>query len=149
MEKQQQDVYLVLGRSKLMLFYLGVSHTLAISALLILQTPIYFRLLVITLILLSLIFYYRHYQWLPCKTSISTLRVTAKREVYLTYQDGSSLKQARLVSAYVTPRLTILTMHRPRQYFNVYLCLLPDAIDAEQYRQLRVMLNAPNFFQQG
>ena len=72
------------------------------------------------------------------QTHIVALRVNIKGEFSVQQRGGEWLVASVLVSSFVMPWLTILQLKIADK--REYLVLLPDALDADDFRRLRVWL---------
>jgi toxin CptA len=68
------------------------------------------------------------------------LVVNAKGELTVITKDGSEQQITVLPSSFVASYLTILNYKVERRYWQRSIVLLPDNVDAEAFRQLRVWL---------
>lgn len=77
--------------------------------------------------------------------SYAVLTVDVKNQLKLIRRDGEYLKANVLPDSVVTPYLTVMHFSYEdatflARLFGQHLVVLPDALDAEPYRQLRVWL---------
>ncbi|MDO9282703.1 MAG: hypothetical protein Q7T88_10020 [Methylotenera sp.] len=77
--------------------------------------------------------------------SLLALNVNVKNELQLTCRDGEKLVAVVYADSVVTPYLTIVHFQTQqldliRRLLFSHVVILPDMVDAESYRQLRVWL---------
>jgi toxin CptA len=106
------------------------------------------------LLVISLVFYLRRYALLRSPGSVSSLEVTDEMVCTLNTREGGQIACTLLGSSFVAPYLTVLDLNplkidktgaSPRQlsqyfYFSRSVVILPDGINPEEFRQLRVLL---------
>lgn len=138
---------IMITRSRNLLVYLIVIHSMMLVTLLSLLGVTWWSPFVLILLLISFIYYAQYHQWLKAKKSLVRVEYHDDTGWSLQYSDTSQKSGLRLTSSFVTPQLVIL-------YFNRRYCLpgktvtiINDAIDAESFRQLRVYLKTPKTFQ--
>ena len=74
------------------------------------------------------------------------LTVNAKNQLSITRRDGAQLLDVSVIAdSVVTPYLTVVRFHQKNaailsRVFSFQMIILPDSLDAENYRQLRVWL---------
>jgi toxin CptA len=131
---------------------LGFAHLVAIVLLWPLMVPTAVKLAGSALLVFSLVFYLRRYALLRSRDSVSGLELTDEMACILETRGGERIACALLGSSFVAPYLTVLEL-KPlkfdgavelretwRRFFSRSVVILPDAIDFEEFRQLRVML---------
>ena len=72
--------------------------------------------------------------------SCRSLHMNAKGEWRLELHDGSVQDAVILPSSFVAPYLTVLNCSLTGRWSRYHLVILPDALDAESFRRLRVWL---------
>ena len=109
------------------------------------------KLLLAVAVMLSAGYAVYGYGLLRLQWSAVALTVNARNELQITRRDGARLSELSVCAdSIVTPYLTIVRYHPKhaplwrrvlgRRVFASSLIILPDAVDAEGYRQLRVWL---------
>ena len=74
------------------------------------------------------------------------LAINAKNQLLITLRDGGQLFDVAVIAdSVVTPYLTVVRFHQKNaailsRIFSYRMIILPDSLDAENYRQLRVWL---------
>jgi toxin CptA len=114
--------------------------------------PLSVKLVGSTLLVISLVFYLRRYALLRSPDSVSGLEVTDEMACTLNTRDGGQVACSLLGSSFVAPYLTVLdlkpiktdridkSLRRLNRYFSRSVVILPDGINPEEFRQLRVLL---------
>ncbi len=78
--------------------------------------------------------------------SCVVLAVNAKNQLLVTRRDGTQIADVAVAAdSVVTPYLTVVRFYRKNaavlsRVFSLQVIILPDSLDAESYRQLRVWL---------
>jgi toxin CptA len=125
---------------------LGLAHVSAISLLWPLMLPVAAKLVSTAALAISLVIYLRHYALRKSPGSITGLSLADDMTCTLETRRGERIACALLGSSFVAPYLTVLELkpltdtrwpHRPGPCSVV---ILPDAIAAEDFRRLRVLL---------
>lgn len=131
---------------------LGFAHFAAIVLLWPLMMPPSAKLAGSALLVISLVFYLRRYALLHSPDSVSSLEVTDEMVCILNTCDGRQITCALLGSSFVAPYLTVLDLNPLKidktdmssrqlsRYFSRSIVILPDGINPEEFRQLRVLL---------
>ena len=131
---------------------LGFAHFMAIVLLWPLMMPPSVKLTGSALLVISLVFYLRRYALLRSPDSVSSLEVTDEMVCTLNTREGEQIACVLLGSSFVAPYLTVLDLNplkidktgasqrQSSQYFSRSVVILPDGINPEEFRQLRVLL---------
>ena len=104
------------------------------------------KLVIVLAIAISATYVICGYGLLLLPWSCVGLLINAKNELQITRRDGTQLSAVSVVGdSVVTPYLTVIRFHQKNttilsHIFSFQLIILPDALDAESYRQLRVWL---------
>lgn len=103
------------------------------------------KLLSVLAILVAAIYVVLFRGLLLLPSSYLVLSVDVKNQLKLIRKDGKHLKVSVLPDSVVTPYLTMIHFSGDdatllARWFGQYLIILPDALDADGYRQLRVWL---------
>ena len=135
-----------LGPSFRLAIMLGLAHVSAISLLWPLMLPVAAKLASTVVLAISLVIYVRHYAFRKSPGSITGLSLADDMTCTLETRHGERIACALLGSSFVAPYLTVLELkplndtrwsHRLR---SCSVVILPDAIAAEDFRLLRVLL---------
>jgi toxin CptA len=140
---------------------LSLAHFSAIGLLWPLMVPIAAKLMGTAILLLSLVFYIRRYALLRSPQSVMSLELSDEMICTLELRQGMRIPCILLGSSFVAPYLTVLELKPlkilelpgtpifpaspvfpkpPRISSARSVVILPDGIDAEGFRQLRVLL---------
>jgi toxin CptA len=137
---------------------LGFAHFAAIGLLWPLILPVSAKLAGSAFLVVSLVFYLRRYALLRSPDSAMYIELSEEMICTLETRRGHRVVCTLLGSSFVAPYLTLLELkplkrqettklpsHPDRLkrwggFFARSIVILPDAIDAEQFRQLRVLL---------
>lgn len=133
--RQQFDI----GPSRSLAAILALAHGVALAALVPLAFPVWAKVALAPVILFSLWHHLRRDALLSEPSSCTAL-VLEKGEMALTLRDGKSLAGRVSRDSVVTPFLTVLNIMPGRGIFSRSVIILPDSLDPESFRQLRVRL---------
>jgi toxin CptA len=125
--------------SRYLTIMLFAVHGAALAALLPLALPLWAKLAIVFLLLLSLLYYLLRDAWLSVRISCVGL-VLEGDDVILLMRDDTRLPCVILHDTLVTPYLTVLNVLPQDARFARSVVILPDSMDAEAFRQLRVRL---------
>ena len=114
-------------------------HGAALAALLSLAWPFWTRVALVVLLLASLLHYLWRNAWLSAPSSVVTLLLDGDRMV-LTSRSGEQVAGKVMPDSLITPLLTVLNVLPQDAYLARSVIILPDSLDAESFRQLRVCL---------
>lgn len=118
---------------------LGAAHGAALAALIPLAFPAWAKAALGVVILFSLWYHLRRDAWLAAPSSGMALTLESGHALLAT-RDGKPLAGPVLRDSVVTPRITVLNMAPEGARFARSVIILPDSLDAESFRQLRVWL---------
>ena len=119
------------------------SHGVALAVLAPLALPLWARILLASLVITSLLYHVWHDAWLLALSSNKTLLVDGDM-VQLVARNGDQVTARVLADSLVTPYITLLNVLPQGSYFTRSVIILPDSLDAESFRQLRVWLRWEN-----
>lgn len=119
---------------------LGCAHFAAIGLLWPLALPVAVKLTGAAVLTISLIFYLRHYALLRAPAAVVAVELSDEMACTLETRRGERIGCALLGSSFVAPYLTVLNLQPEGKFFTRSVVILADAIDAEEFRQLRVLL---------
>lgn len=119
---------------------LGLAHLFAMGLLWSIALPIIIKLVSLTLLILSLIYYMRQYALLNNKSAIVTFEILEGMCCGLTTLNGQTVICRILSSTFVSSYLVVLNLKPFDHFLTRSVIILPDRIDAEVFRQLRVLL---------
>ena len=107
--------------------------------------PWLFRTVLVSAVLLATVYYCLRYALLKLPNSLVALHINNKNQLQLVCKDGQQLEALVQANTVVTGYLTVLNCQLKeatfrQKIFALHVIILPDAVDAEDYRQLRVWL---------
>ena len=118
---------------------LVIVHVGAIGSVFILPVPVLLKLIIVVLVLASL--------WRTLNQVLLKQRAAIRQFVWgadadwtLIAGDGQAIAAKLLPSSYVQPWMTVLNFDVGQRFRSYSVVLLPDAIDPEMFRRLRVRL---------
>lgn len=138
---------MVIVRSRKLLAYLIITHSVLLVTLLSLLAVSWWSLLASAVVLASFIYYAQQHQWLKGAKSVGSIDYHADNGWSLHYSDQSKKFGLSLNSSFVTPQLVILYFNRSYFWQRDVITIMDDAVDATLFRQLRVYLRTPKTFQ--
>ena len=115
------------------------AHGAALAALLPLTLPIWSKTALALLMLFSLMYHLRRDAWLSAPSSGIALKLEGD-QVVLGTRGGEQLVGQVLRDSLVTPFIAVLNILPQGARFARSVVILPDSLDAESFRQLRVWL---------
>ncbi|MEQ1743167.1 MAG: protein YgfX [Candidatus Nitrotoga sp.] len=118
---------------------LVASHGVALAVLVPLALPLWARILLALLVIISLLYHVWHDAWLIALSSNKTLQLDGDM-VQLVARNGDQVTARVLADSLVTPYITVLNVLPQGSYLARSVIILPDSLDAESFRQLRVWL---------
>ena len=125
--------------SRYLAVILIAAHGIALAALFPLALPVWAKVALAPLILFSLMYHLRRDAWLSAPSASVELALEGDRVVLAT-RGGEQLAGQILRDSLVTPFLTILNILPQGVRLARSVVILPDSLDAESFRQLRVCL---------
>lgn len=127
-----------IGRSKTLLAYLILLHSLLLITWLNLAVPISLNIAGVCLISISFVYYCHRFQWFTYAKAITRIERNKDERWVLFLADGKRFSRQTLQSSYVISHLLIMNFVGMKwwQRQNVVLCV--DAVDRELFRQLRI-----------
>ena len=132
-----------LQRSTMLAVILVVAYSATMLALLKLNLPFWAVSALLLLLLFSLLHHMRRDAWLSAPSATVKL-VLDGEDVVLTARSGNQLTGRLLQNSLVTPFLTVLNVLPQGAYRARSIIILPDSLDSESFRQLRVWLKWAN-----
>ena len=114
-----------------------VAHGAAFAALLPLALPAWSKVALALTMLFSLVYRLRRDAWLSAPSSGTALMLDGDR-VVLTTRGGQQLAGHVLRDSLIMPYITVLNVLPQGTRFARSVIILPDSLDAESFRQLRV-----------
>lgn len=115
------------------------AHGATLAALFPLDFPIWAKTALAFFVLLSLGYHLRREAWLSAPSANVALMLEGD-QIVLTTHAGEQLAGQILRDSLVTPYLTVLNVLPEGARFTRSVVILPDSLNAESFRQLRVRL---------
>ena len=119
------------------------AHGATIMALFPLTFPLWAKIALTLLVLVNLGYHLRRDAWLTAPSSAVMIMLEAD-QVVLTRFDGKNMAGQILRDSLVTPYLTVLNVLLQGSRFSRSVVILPDSLDQESFRKLRVWLKWSN-----
>lgn len=116
------------------------AHVAALAAVVPLEIPSAIKAGLAVLIFVSLGITLRRHAFLAAPGSVVCLEIRDSSAVAVLTRRGSRYDAHILGSTFVSPRLTVLNLKRLTRRGVLHVVLLPDGVDPEAYRRLRVLL---------
>ena len=155
-----KPIHLSLHPSQLLAWIIGLASLLGCIILVFFPIPLAIRIPAILLISASAVYSVLRYALVASAQSITHVSLNHESKLQLTLKDGTKLEVKVLDSSFIAAYLTVLNMqvleiespHKQSPFKkspglqslqcgrNVNLILLPDNVDADSFRQLRVWL---------
>ncbi|GJL74370.1 MAG: hypothetical protein NMNS02_04760 [Nitrosomonas sp.] len=129
-----------LKSSKQLAVVLIVMHCAAALILWFLTVSISVKLIGLLLLVVSLYFYLSHAVRLSLAHSAVLLKFSDKTGCELSTASGRVINCTVLGSTFVSSYLTVLILQPEHCWFTRSVIIMSDAVDAEEFRQLRVLL---------
>jgi toxin CptA len=118
---------------------LVVSHGIALAALVPITLPLWARIPLAALVLVSMLYHLWHDAWLLALSSNKTLLLDGD-SILLVARNGDQVTARILADSLVTPFISVLNVLPQGAHLARSIIILPDSLDAESFRQLRVWL---------
>ncbi len=126
--------------SKRLAAILGVSHLLVMGLLWPIALPILIKFVIFILLVISLLFTVRQYALLNTQRAIVAFELSDEMFCKFKTRQGQSIGCHILGSTFVSPYLVVLNLKPPDHFLTRSVVIFPESIDAELFRQLRVLL---------
>jgi toxin CptA len=119
---------------------LSAAHAIVIGLVLALPLPIGLKLVITLVICISLVFYLKRNARLASPNSIIELQIDEDCACIIDMRNGKRLDCILLPTSYVSASLTILNLKTNGELLARHVVILPDAINSDDFRKLRVLL---------
>ncbi len=130
-----------LKRSPQLITILSLAHFIAAFALYPLTAiPSAIKLVGVAMILISFNYYLKKDALLSARNAVVVFELSDGMQCTLKTQSGESIVCTIQSSTFVAPYLTVLNLKPENQFFTRSVVILPDSIDADVFRRLRVLL---------
>lgn len=118
---------------------LSAAHGITLAALLPLALPVWVKAALAFIILFSLAYHLWRDAWLAAPSSTRSLTLD-EDQIKLSMRDGRQVTGAVAHDSMITPFITVLNVLPQGARLAHSVIILPDSLDAESFRQLRVYL---------
>ncbi len=115
-------------------------HMLSLLVIWLLPFSLSVRFAVSSLVGASLLFYLRRDAFKLSPQSVVSLKYLPDAKLELQWQSGEWITASLRPGSFVAPYLTTLAYRLESQYFTRYMLILPDMLDPNSFRDLRVYL---------
>ncbi len=119
---------------------LSLAHFAAAILLYSLLVPLEIKVLIFILLFISLIYYLCHDALLCANKAVISFTLSEKMRCTMTTRSGKTAVCDVLGDTFVAPYLVVLNLKRKGKFFPCSIVILPDGIDADMHRKLRVWL---------
>ncbi|WMJ07360.1 protein YgfX [Nitrosomonas sp. sh817] len=126
--------------SYLLAAILIIAHTATACVLWTLALSWILKSMTIILIIISLIHYVRKDALLMANNAVTELVLTENSQCVATMRSNKKIVCNILNNSFVSPYLSVLILQPEGNFFTDSITILPDGIDDEAFRQLRVWL---------
>lgn len=134
------DLLIRLQPSYYLAALLGLTHAAAGLVLWPLALPPGVKAAIAILLIVSLIYYLRKDALLTAHDAVVALTLTEEMSCILIARSGQSMTCNLSDNTFVAPYLTVINLQPVEQFFMRSVVILPDSIDAEEFRRLRIWL---------
>ena len=119
---------------------LSIAHCVAAGLLWPLILPMSTKAVIAILSIISLIYYSKQEALLSARSAVVAFELSDDMQCILTTRAGESVVCTILSSTFVAPYMTVLNLKPVGKFLTRGVVILPDGIDAEVFRRLRVLL---------
>lgn len=126
--------------SRQLAMLLGLAHCTAAGVFWPLMLPVTAKIMITLLLAGSLYYYLRRYAWLVSPQSIVTLHLTGKNNCKIETYAGESIHTFIDASTFVALYMTVLCLKTAQRNRYHTVVILPDSIETNSFRRLRVWL---------
>ena len=119
---------------------LTAMHGMALTLIWLLPFDLWLKITAVLLLLASLIYHVRRDAMRTSRNAILALQFSPECRCSAQIGSGDWFDAQLLPTSFVSPYLTILNLRFDHARLVKHVVILPDAIDAEQFRRLRVLL---------
>ena len=135
-----KPLHVALRPSRMLGLLLGVACVSVVVLIALLPLPVWGKVLGVLVVTLATTYSYNQYAGLRLLRSITALEVGSKGELRCFTRAHDWRNAEVLGSSFVTPWLTVLNMRLPDQLLAQHVVLLPDTLESDAFRRLRVWL---------
>lgn len=123
-----------------LLIILSLAHLVATSLFWPLALPFGIKAIAVVMLVFSLVYYVRQDALLTASNAVVAFELSDDMCCTLITRSGESMVCDLSGSTFVAPYLTVLNLKSAGKFFTRSVMILPDGIDAEEFRRLRVLL---------
>lgn len=134
------DFVLLRKPSRQLAMLLLIVHIGSFGLLWPLAVPVWIKVMITGLLIISFIYYLRQDALLTSDAAITVFTLTAEQKCIITTCSGTIIKGSLLADSFVSPYLTLILIQPQEKRRTYSIVLLPDSLDAETFRRLRVRL---------
>lgn len=135
-----KPLHVVLRPSRLLALSLGGACVSAAVLISLLPLPLWAQGLCLLVVICATAYHFSRHVWLRLPQSITALEVGGKGEFRCFTRASAWCDAVVLGSSFVTPQLTVLNLRLPHRRLAQHVVLLPDALESDAFRRLRVWL---------
>jgi toxin CptA len=127
------------SRSPYLAGMLAIFHGAMLAVLFPLALPAWAKAALSLIIVFSLLYHVRHHALLISNSSVVGLQIEGE-DAIMTLRDGKLLEGKVLRDSLVMPAIAVLNVLPEGAHFAHSIVILPDTLERESFRQLRVIL---------
>lgn len=132
-----------LGRSRLILAYLLISHVAALMLLISMRWHELITIVLCLMVFASLFHYLRCFGWLGMPPEVTGLQGHADNQWLVLKRDGQQLGPYYLQQSVVLGPLAVLYLHAALKRGTRPVLVVRDGVDADNWRRLQIRLRDP------
>jgi toxin CptA len=117
-----------------------MAHCAVIPLVWLLSAALSFKCAAMLMVVISLYYYLRQDALLNFPCSVVSFTLTDGKNCALKMRNGNEKECTVLGISYVSAYLTVLILQPVRYWRMQSVIILPDSVDAEEFRRLRVLL---------
>ena len=118
-----------------------LTHLVPLAIFIWIDLAMGIKLLLTALVLASLVDVMRRFVSRRTDNAVTAIELDSDNNMKLVCRSGRLLRVSRLRSVYISPVLTLITVAIEGKQFPQNVIIPFDAVDKENFRQLRVKLN--------
>lgn len=119
---------------------LSLVHLATASLLWLLTLPWGIKAIIVVILIISLIYYLKQDALLTANNAVVAFALSDEMQCIVTTKSGKSMACSVMSNTFVAPYLIVLNLKLTETFFACSVVILPDSIDVEEFRQLRVWL---------
>jgi toxin CptA len=126
--------------SRLLAAMLILAHTAAIALVLMVELPQWLKVVAMVLLIAQCAVAVRRQAFLTGADAATAIEITSDHRINVETRAAGWCEYEVLGSTYVTPYLTVLNLRQSGTRSARHVLLLPDSLNADDFRKLRVWL---------